>query len=67
MALKEVCNVFGEVHKAPNMSVVTLYTPSDTVFREVAKQSEWGYNAPNVYDATSVIASYTPSSMVRNI
>lgn len=66
LALKEVYNVFGEIHTTPDMSSVLPDTPLDRVLREVSQQSEKDYNTLDVVGVMLVKASDAHTQMFYN-
>lgn len=67
LALKEVYNVFGEIHTASEMSSMLPDTPLDRVLiREVAQQSEKDYNTLDVFGVMLVKASDAHTQMFYN-
>jgi hypothetical protein len=44
MTLRKVYNMFGNIHKAPDMSDLPQNIPLDVVLRKVAHQPKEGYN-----------------------
>lgn len=55
--LREVCNVFDEIHKVSDVSSMTLDTLLNGAFREVAQQLEKSSKAQDVSGSTSIKAS----------
>jgi hypothetical protein len=55
---REVCDMFGEIHKLRDMSGVPSDTPSNRVLKEVSQKPEEGYN-------TSDISNITPDSHIE--
>jgi predicted nucleic acid-binding OB-fold protein len=63
---REVYDVFEEIHKVLDMSVVPLDIPSNRILREVAQQSRRNYNTLNVSHVTMVKTSNTLTQIVEN-
>jgi hypothetical protein len=52
MELREVYDMFGEIHKAQDMSGVPPDTPSNRVLKEVSHKPKEGYNASDISNIT---------------
>jgi hypothetical protein len=65
-ALRENCNMFSEIHKAPDMSSVPPDTPLNRVLREGYRGNRDDYNAPDVSGVTPVKAPDAQTQKASN-
>jgi hypothetical protein len=65
-SLKEACNMFGKIQKAPHVFDVSPDTPPNRAIREDAQEPKKVYNAQNVFGVTPAKGSDAHIQTIRN-